>query len=203
MKESYRKWSEDLFFERPDRPLYHGNGTISFITNCDHIVKGIAVLLYPGSKIPCVFCANCGGWIATLKQWQEWDQEHREIYKDPFRHKIQLTFSTSDRCLRSFWDLDPNEFQFVEITFLDPPIKKARGLFRNLGKKITQAMIESEERDEQHIWNELKEKEFKSMNILTPPFTSNDGMKGAPTYDFDFSTIVEISDLLLEEGDKK
>lgn len=172
MKESYREWSEELFFERPNRSIFQGNGTISFVTNCDHIVKGIAILLHPASKTPCVFCANCGTWIATLKQWHEWDQEHRDIYKDPFRPKIQLSFSTSDKCLRSFWDLDLNEFQFVEITFLDPPIKKVRGLFRNLGKKITKAMRENEQRIvyvpkpflNPAFWYEIEKKFGKQMN---------------------------------------
>ncbi|MCE7743643.1 MAG: hypothetical protein GPJ52_00760 [Candidatus Heimdallarchaeota archaeon] len=145
-KESYREWSEELFLERPDRPIFHGDGTISFVTNCDHVVKGIAVLLYPASKVPCVFCANCGGWIATLKQWHEWDQEHRDIYLKPFRHEIKLTFSTADRCLRSHWGSEPIEGldELLILSFLEPPIKKARGLFRTLGKKITKAMREGE-----------------------------------------------------------
>ena len=67
-KNNYRKWSEELFHEREDKPIYHGDGTISFVTNCDHVLKGIVVLLYLASKEPCVFCANCGGWITTLKQ---------------------------------------------------------------------------------------------------------------------------------------
>ena len=145
-KKAYREWSEELFFERPDRPIYHGDGTISFVTNCDHIIRGIVVLLAPNSKEPWVFCANCGGWITTLKLWQEWDQEHREIYKDPWRPKIQFSFSTADQCLGSFWDSEPMKGQLIDLVWLDPPIRKAQGLFRNLGKKITQAILESEEK---------------------------------------------------------
>ena len=81
----------------------------------------------------------------------------------------------------SCWDCMFGE----EKSTFEPPIKKTLGLFRNLGKKITQAMRENEERDEQHIWNELKENEFKSMYIL-PPYLFSSGEIKDPPLQWDF-----------------
>ena len=104
-------------------------------------------------------------------------------------------------CLRSFWDQEPLDWQLVEITFLDPPIKKARGLFRNLGKKITAAIRENEELNKWLIWNELKkEQKYMSIYIPSPEFEPN--LKSI-FQDFDFPIPLEIIDELLEEGEKK
>jgi len=199
----YREWSEEFFQERPDRPIFHVDGTISFLTNCTHILQGIVVLLAPSSKEPCVFCANCGGFIAPLKLFQEWPKEHRDIYKDHSLPKTKLTFSNSDKCLRSFWDSEPiGELDEIFISFLETPKKKARGLFRSLGKKITKAMSETEELDEQHIWNEIRESD-KIIDITIPPSRIHDGGLKDPPYVFDFSTISDISDLLLEKEEEE
>ncbi|TET31841.1 MAG: hypothetical protein E3J70_01600 [Candidatus Heimdallarchaeota archaeon] len=197
MKETYREWSKELFRDEEHKPLYHGDGTISFVTNCDHVLKGIVVLLAPSSKEPFVFCANCGALITTLKLWQEWDKEHREIYKYPWRPQIQFSFSTSDMALRSFWDSETLEE--LNVKWIEYP--RARGLFRNLGKKITAAIRENEELDEWYIWNELKnEPKSMSINLPLPRFEPN--IK-SEIYDVDFSTISEISDELLLEGEEK